>query len=232
MTSPPSVSVVLPVHDARVHLPRTAAEHEVVLVDSRPTSDAVAAARTARPDLVLVQQTRPGAGNAVACGLRAARGDVVVLLPLDGSADPGAIPQFVQALVAGADVATTPRRGLGAGHGSTAFWRDLVPVLELPDVGIPAPFDGHRLWGDGPEIMTVVRCRFAAAGARVVEVPDRRHPAGDRPSGRGLRTRLRVLRAVLVERHRLRSRRRRDETLQRAVLAPRPVLIQDLVDAG
>jgi glycosyltransferase involved in cell wall biosynthesis len=228
MTSQPSVSVVVPVAQAAALLPHTAAEHEIVLVDSPTGSDQVAAARAARPDLVLVQPNRPGPGAALACGLRAARNDAVVLLPGDGSADPAEIPRFVQALVAGADVATTDRRPLTARHGCTVFWRDLVPVLDLPDVAIPAPFDGHRLWGDGPEIATVVRYRFAAAGARVVEVPAaRRRGTG----GRGARPSLRVLRAVLTERHRARARRRGDRALQRAVLAPRPVLIQDLVEA-
>ena len=55
-------------------------------------------------------------------------------------------------------------------YGYNAFWRDLVPVLALPDIHETSP-SGEMLWGDGFEIETVINCRFAAAGVRVTEVP-------------------------------------------------------------
>lgn len=55
-------------------------------------------------------------------------------------------------------------------YGYNAFWRDLVPVLDLPSVDLPAG-DKEMLWGDGFEIETLINVRMAAAKARIVEVP-------------------------------------------------------------
>jgi glycosyltransferase involved in cell wall biosynthesis len=54
-------------------------------------------------------------------------------------------------------------------YGYNAFWRDLVPVLDLPDLELPAPASG-MLWGDGFEIETLINCRFAAASVSITEV--------------------------------------------------------------
>lgn len=54
-------------------------------------------------------------------------------------------------------------------YGYNAFWRDLVPVLDLPDLDLPAPESG-MLWGDGFEIETVINCRMAAAEVQITEV--------------------------------------------------------------
>ena len=55
-------------------------------------------------------------------------------------------------------------------YGYNAFWRSLVPVLDLPALDLDAPKDG-MLWGDGFEIETVINCRFAAAEVLITEVP-------------------------------------------------------------
>lgn len=55
-------------------------------------------------------------------------------------------------------------------YGYNAFWRDLVPVLDLPSVDQPAA-GKDMLWGDGFEIETVINVRLAAAKANIVEVP-------------------------------------------------------------
>jgi hypothetical protein len=77
-----------------------------------------------RPDIKIVQQTRRGKGNALACAFAELTGDVVVMLDADGSADPGEIPAFVAALAAGADFAKGTRfdRG-GHSHDITRFRR-------------------------------------------------------------------------------------------------------------
>ncbi|MFT4029242.1 MAG: glycosyltransferase family 2 protein [Protaetiibacter sp.] len=56
-------------------------------------------------------------------------------------------------------------------YGYNAFRRSVLPVLELPAAGLPERADGQMRWGDGFEIETVLNCRFAAAGLRIVEVP-------------------------------------------------------------
>ena len=91
-------------------------------------------------------------------------------------------------------------------YGYNAFWADLVPVLDLPEIDRPAPPKG-MLWGDGFEIETVINCRFAGAQVSITEVPSielsRIHGESN------LRTfsdGFRVLRTILAERRRLRQR--------------------------
>ena len=55
-------------------------------------------------------------------------------------------------------------------YGYNAFWRDLVHVLDLPDIDIKTPANS-MLWGDGFEIETVINCRMAAAEVTITEVP-------------------------------------------------------------
>src|SRR3712207_2649353 len=47
-------------------------------------------------------------------------------------------------------------------YGYNAFWRRVVPVLDLPDTALPRPTDGSKLWGDGFEIETMINIRAAA----------------------------------------------------------------------
>ena len=79
--------------------------HEVIVVDGHSVDDTLAVARQLRLDVRVVQQTRRGKGNALACGFEAATGDVTAMVDADGSTDPGEIPKFVQALLSGADFA-------------------------------------------------------------------------------------------------------------------------------
>ena len=202
--SEPTVSIVIPAkNEARnleLILPQLPLVHQVVVVDGHSVDDTIAVARSVRPGVEIVQQTRRGKGNALACGFAAATGDIVVMFDADGSADPAEIPLFVEALVNGADVAKGSRFAPGGGseditllrrlgntslntlantllstsysdlcYGYNAFWRYLVPQLNLPDPNLGR--GDERLWGDGFEIETVLTCRFAVLGVRVVEVP-------------------------------------------------------------
>ncbi len=85
-------------------------------------------------------------------------------------------------------------------YGFQAFWADLMPVLDLPDHARPALPGEKMQWGDGAEIETLVSCRLAAAGARIVEVPsvERRRPHGD-PRLSASTDGLRALRTIVVE---------------------------------
>jgi glycosyltransferase involved in cell wall biosynthesis len=95
--------------------------HEVIVVDGHSVDDTIAVARRLRPDVRVVQQTRRGKGNALACGFEAATGDVIAMVDADGSTDPDEIPRFVQALLSGADFAKGTR--FAAGGGSTDITR-------------------------------------------------------------------------------------------------------------
>jgi glycosyltransferase involved in cell wall biosynthesis len=115
----PSVSVVIPALNEAQNLPHVFARipdvHEVILVDGLSIDDTVAVARELRPDVRVVAQSRQGKGNALACGFAAATGDIIAMVDADGSADPGEIPRFVEALVDGADFAKGTRFAQGAG---------------------------------------------------------------------------------------------------------------------
>ncbi len=117
--SSPTVSVVIPVVDEGAGLPHVLNAlppvDEVIVVDAGPAGRAVSTARATRPGTRVVRQTRTGEGNALACGLAASHGDIVVTLSADGSTDPRDIPRFVAALTAGADVAHGSRFRPGGG---------------------------------------------------------------------------------------------------------------------
>jgi len=105
-------------------------------------------------------------------------------------------------------------------YGYNAFWVDILTLLDLPAIDLPAPTDG-MLWGDGFEIETVLNCRVAAAGLKITEVPSMEH---ERIFGQSnLRTfadGTRVLRTLAAERRRAVRRsiaRRELEEQSRAV---------------
>lgn len=116
----PRVSVVIPTLNEARNLPhvfgRLPAEiHEVIIVDGNSVDDTLAVARRLRPDVLTLKQTRTGKGNALACGFAAATGDIIAMIDADGSADPGEIPRFVEALKSGADFAKGTRFAPGGG---------------------------------------------------------------------------------------------------------------------
>jgi glycosyltransferase involved in cell wall biosynthesis len=213
---------------------------EVILVDGGSVDRTVEVARELYPSIVVVQQTRAGKGNALACGFAACTKDIIVMIDADGSTRPSEIPLFVDALVAGADFAKGSRFGPGGGsqditrlrrlgnmglngfvnllfgtrftdlcYGYNAFWRRLLPALELPRTDLPRPLDGSKLWGDGFEIETLINIRVAACGFRIREVPslelERIHGESNLHA---IRDGRRVLRTILSEyrrRHSIKS---------------------------
>ncbi len=116
----PRVSVVIPSLNEERNLPYVFERlpkdvAEVVLVDGGSVDDTVETAKRLWPGIRVLQQTRRGKGNALACGFAAATGDIVVMIDADGSTDPAEIPRFLDALLAGADVAKGSRFLPGGG---------------------------------------------------------------------------------------------------------------------
>jgi hypothetical protein len=111
-------------------------------------------------------------------------------------------------------------------YGYNAFWRWVVPYLDLPDVNAPQPASGEMLWGDGFEIETLINVRVAALGLRVGEVASveaaRIHGVSNLSA---VRDGSRVLRTILAERRRARVYRRSGNPTQQLpkVIGPRPV---------
>ncbi len=116
----PTVSVVIPAKNEARNLPLVLPAlpddlHEIILVDGGSTDATVEVARELCPEIIVIDQTRKGKGNALACGFAASTGDFVVMLDADGSTDPAEIPRFVNALKHGADFAKGSRFMPGAG---------------------------------------------------------------------------------------------------------------------
>jgi glycosyltransferase involved in cell wall biosynthesis len=128
--SGPTVSVVMPALNEARNLPHVFAMmpvglHEVIIVDGHSVDDTIGVAQQLRPNVRVVRQTRAGKGNALACGFDAATGDVIAMVDADGSADPGEIPRFVDALMAGADFAKGTRFAPGGGSSDITRLRRL-----------------------------------------------------------------------------------------------------------
>ncbi|MFF5288012.1 glycosyltransferase family 2 protein, partial [Paractinoplanes globisporus] len=93
-------------------------------------------------------------------------------------------------------------------YGYNAFWRSVVPTLDLPDPRLPRPAGGGKLWGDGFEIETMINIRAAADGLTVGEVGSVEHARIHGQSNLNtFRDGFRVLRTILSEYGRSRTRR-------------------------
>jgi glycosyltransferase involved in cell wall biosynthesis len=190
---PASVTVVVPTLNEERNLPmvlaRVPAEYECIVVDGHSKDDSVQAARTARPDALVMRQTGTGKGNALLDGIKHATGEIIVLLDADGSTEPAEIPRFVEALQTGADFATGSRFMGGGGSADitrvrrlgNAILTGLVNLLygtNYTDItyGYNA-FWAHQVprFGDlsskGFEIEVLLNLRAAKEGLRVTEVP-------------------------------------------------------------
>ena len=124
----PSLSVVVPALNEARNIPHVFAKippdvHEIILVDGYSVDGTVEVARQIRPDVRIVRQSREGKGNALACGFAAATGDMIAMVDADGSADPGEIPRFVDALLSGADFAKGTRFSEGGGSADITRFR-------------------------------------------------------------------------------------------------------------
>ncbi|MCA2219224.1 glycosyltransferase family 2 protein [Jidongwangia harbinensis] len=140
----PDVSVVIPTLNEALNLPHVfealpAGLHQVVLVDGGSTDGTVEVARQLRPDVVVVQQTRTGKGNALATGFAACTGDAIAMIDADGSTDPAEIHRFIEALTDGAEFAKGSRFAKG-GHS-----HDITPLRRVGNEGLN--FVVNRLFG-------------------------------------------------------------------------------------
>ncbi len=124
----PRVSVVVPARNEARNLPwvlgRIAPDvHEVLLVDGESTDGTVEVARACLPSIRILPQAARGKGAALATGMVAATGDIVVMLDSDASMDPVEIPALVGALLAGADVVKGSRAAPAGGSGDLSGLR-------------------------------------------------------------------------------------------------------------
>ena len=219
----PTVSVVIPAmneaDNLRFILPLLpAVVDEVVLVDGRSSDETIEVARRLCPRVRVVQQVGKGKGNALAAGFRATTGDIIVMLDADGSADPGEIPKFLDALSQGAQFAKGTRFAKGGGsqditgvrRAGNAVLTRLVNLLFrssysdlcygynaflvecLPHLNVDC---------DGFEVETLMNVRLAKSHIRVAEVPSYEHARISGVSNlKAIPDGWRVLRTIVRER--------------------------------
>jgi len=224
----PRVSLVIPALNEAENLsavfaglPRSL--HEVILVDGYSADGTAEVASRLRPDIRIVQQSRRGKGNALACGFAAARGDIIVMLDADGSMRGSEIPLFVSTLQSGADFAKGSRFVEGGGTADMTVLRrfgnrilcglaNLLYRTSYRDLcyGYMAFWTKHldtlRVDCDGFEVETQMSIRASTAGLRVVEVPSYEDPRIHGASNlHVVRDGLRVLRTILTERFKRRG---------------------------
>jgi glycosyltransferase involved in cell wall biosynthesis len=221
------VSVVIPTLNEAKNLPHVLpqlpAAYEVIIVDGGSTDGTIDVARELCPDATVVRQPSRGKGDALACGISASQGDVIVTLDADGSARVGEIPRFVEVLERGADFAKGSRYLLGGGSADLTVLRSagnkcLSGIVNLlfgtryTDLcyGYNAFWRRHvpvlALDCEGFEVETLLTLRACQAGLVVVEVPSyedaRIHGVSNL---RTFRDGYRVLRTILRERFRRRA---------------------------
>lgn len=220
----PRVSVVIPTHNEAKNLahvlPRLPAEvDELIIVDGHSEDGTPAVAQRLHPGARLVMQNRRGKGNALACGFRAARGDIIVTLDARWLDGPRGDPEVRRRPPVGRRL----REGLAI-HGGRRQQR--LERVSQPGQPRARPclvnllfrtrytdlcYGYNAFWTecspvvyrecDGFEVETVLNVRAARAGLDVVEVPSFEHERIHGTSNlRAFPDGLRVLRTIISER--------------------------------
>lgn len=228
-TRPSRVSVVIPTLNEERNIAWVIERiptmvDEIIIVDGRSTDRTVEVALAIRPDIVVVNEPRPGKGVALRTAFQAATGDVIVMLDADCSMDPGDIPSYVEAIEAGAHLVKGSRFLPGGGSVDISRLRQFgnAGLLLATNILYGSRFSelcyGYMafrrdslpalaLESTGFEIETEMVVRALRVGLRIDEVPsfesERRYGVSHLNT---FRDGWRVLRTMLRERFRASER--------------------------
>jgi hypothetical protein len=231
------VSVVVPAMNEEYNIGQVLGRlpddlHEVILVDGNSHDGTIEAARRAYPEIRVLTQSGRGKGDALRTGFAAVTGNLVVMLDADGSADPGEIPRFIEALEAGADFAKGSRFLEGGGSDDITRLRSLGNTFLSGSANLlhgtnftDLCYGYNAFWArclpfialdvPGFEVETLINLRIAGAGMKITEVPSYE---ANRISGQSnlntFRDGFRVLGTILSE-----ARGRRSIHRERPVVA-------------
>ncbi len=183
---------------AKSAMQRAGIPGEVVISDNGSTDQSVAIAN--KNGARVVHAARKGYGNALICGMRAAKGKYLVMGDADGSYDFNDIPKFISALKDSADFVMGSRLKGTIHPGAMPFLNRYLgtPVLtglinlffktRISDVncGLRAltkkAFNSLRLKAGGMEFASEMVIKAALLGLKIVEVPTALFPdRRDRP---------------------------------------------------
>lgn len=219
----PTVSLVIPTRNEAFNLHHVLPRippwvTEVILVDGASTDSTLETARRIRPDVIIVEQTGTGKGDAMRAGFEIATGDIIAAIDADGSMDPTELYSFVGQLMSGADLVKGSRFAQGGGTVDMEFHRKagnfgLVWLTRIlyGDRFSDLCYGYIAFWRDaletirpdaeGFEIEALISARALKAGLRIAEVPSfeasRIHGVSNLKT---FRDGWRVLRTLLVER--------------------------------
>ena len=220
-----SISVIIPAKNEEQNIAEVLRElpntvGEVVLIDGSSTDRTIEVAVQTRPDIVVVQERRPGKGSALRAGFAAATGDIVVMMDADGSMIADEIARFVTMLQGGFDFVKGSRFMSGgsseditlvrnSGHRMILSTGNLLFGTHFTDLcyGYCAFWRRHldilALDAEGFEIETQLVLRAVRCGLKVTEVPSTERPRTTGVSNlRTFRDGVRVMRTMASERAR------------------------------
>ena len=206
---------------------------EVIVVDGHSDDGTLEYAQRHSRVNKVVRQRSKGKGAALSAGFANASKDLVVIIDADGSMDLGELHLFLaefpncgiakgsRYLTGGGSSDLTAFRSIGnrfltgmanrffhqdwtdLAYGYAVFDRNLLHGLALTNYDELGSMFSHKAYGQGFEIETLMFCRAARRGIRLVEVPSYEK---DRIAGasnlRAIRDGIRVLIALFVEKAR------------------------------
>ena len=219
----PTVSVVIPAKNEARNLAHVLASipswiDEIVLVDGQSADNTVAVALQGCPGVRIVNQQGHGKGDALQAGFKACKGEIIVMLDGDGSADEQEIARFVGALVTGADYAKGSRFVSSGGSDDITVGRRFGNWLLIALVNrlfgtryTDLCYSFNAFWArhlpalgldcKGLEVQTVLNIRASKAGLWIQEVPSQEHSCMHGESSlRVLRDGWRIATVIIKER--------------------------------